>query len=431
VNALTTLLPPNSTALELAGERAAAARYPLPAHLVSDVWSPDACPEHLLGFLAWGLSIDLWDETWPETKKRQVCRKAFELHRLKCTVAGIRAHVELTGAKLLKVDRPPAIAHLQRSMTDEQRRAWLDSLPQVRIYPYFSRALRRPYHGFFSAPGRSQYLGVAAPPAALEVTDAGGLPLGGISGALASPDGKIFLLRSRGFNLYHRRATYYDNGVEVDATLSMAPDGIAEQIAIRRSQGRRQFLGSSCYLAGYLLKSAADFSLLTVRISDSEALKPVVTGAEPVDVRPQRIAQRRIAPAPLSFFGRHKRHLSRSYGPLLIYDRLALAAPGRFGERLKVTAFHGHGRFGIPPFTAELKIKVPMRRPGRAACKFHGQGFRRSADMTPLVRALEAVRVSKALRDTALVDTTTVRRVTFDSSLRFGEFNFGEMRKAA
>lgn len=425
-----TLLPPAATPLESALEQTSAARFPLPAHLVSDVWNPATCPAHLLGFLAWGLSIDLWDEAWPEAKKRLVCRRAFELHRLKCTPAGIRAHVELTGATVLKIERPPAKAHLQRSMTDEQRAAWLDSLPQVRIYPYFRRATARGSHAFCSAPGRPQYRGEALPPAILEVADENGLPLGGNSSspALANPAGRRFLLRSRGFDLFHRRATYFDRGVEVPAALSLSQDGFTETVALRGSKGRRQFLGAG-YLTGHLQRSTADLSLLTVRLADDAPLMPVVAGARPVDVRPQRIAQRRTAPAPLAFFGRHGGHLSRSHAPLLVYDRLAFAVPGRMGERLKVTAFHGHGRFGIPDFTAELKIKVPMRRPTRALCRFHGQGFRRRADMTPLVRALEAVRVSKALRDTVLVDTATVRPVAFAHSLQFGDFTFGQLRK--
>jgi phage tail P2-like protein len=438
VNALATLLPPNSTPIELALEQTSAARRPLPAHLVSDVWSPDACPAHLLGFLAWGLSIDLWDEKWPEAKKRQVCRKALELHQLKTTIAGIKAHVELVDAQVLKAVRPPARAHLQSSMTAAGRAAWLDSLPQVRIYPFFRRAFHRPRHAFLSAGARRQFLGSANPPVELGVLDgSSGLPLGGrSSNGTINDSARVFLLGSRGFDLYRRRATYFDNGVEVPATLSIAADGVTERVAIRRLKGRRPFVGAMHLKGSHLLKSEADQSLLSLQLADDAPLKPVIGGAKPVSVRPQRIARRRTAPIGQAFLGRWRLgsnrsgHLSRSFAPNLIYDRIAFAVPGRLGQRLKASAFVGHFRLGVRPFTAELTIKVPMRRPARAFRGQLGRGFLWAADMTPLTRALEAVRVSKALRDTVLVKTTTTRLAAFDSSLRFGEFNFGSMRKA-
>ena len=426
MNAPASLLPPVVTGLETALEQVGAARYPLPAALVSDVWDPAKCPAHLLGYLAWSLSLDLWDDSWPETKKRSVCRRAFDLHRLKCTPAGIREHVALTGASVLKITRPPANAHLQRAMTPEQREAWLADLPQVRIYPYFKRATRRALHGFLSAPGRRQFHGEMPPPAALEILDEPNLPIGGQSGAIVNLDGRTHLLRSRGFDLYTRRATYFDRGVETPAVIARDADGVTTRVTIRRTRRDRGFHGTG-YLAGHLLQTDVENALLAVRLDQAAPQMAVVADAKPVDVRPRRIAQRRYAPAALSFFGRHGGHLSRSHAPLLIYDAVALAIPGRMGERLRVSAFHGHGRFGLAPYSAELKIKVPMRRPVRARARFHGDGFRLRADLTPLLRPLEAVRVSKALRDKVLVGTATRRPVAFDSSLAFGEFNFGQL----
>ena len=53
-------------------------------HLVE----PDLAPQDLLGLLAAWLGVDL-DESWPEERKRELIRRAGELHRLRGTRAGL------------------------------------------------------------------------------------------------------------------------------------------------------------------------------------------------------------------------------------------------------------------------------------------------------------------------------------------------------
>ncbi|MEE4348838.1 MAG: phage tail protein I [Pacificimonas sp.] len=84
------LLPPNSTALErgLAGVMASRMEgIDLP---VRDLWSAERCPEHLLPWLAWALSVDVWDERWTEAQKRAAIEASFFIHRHKGTIAGVR-----------------------------------------------------------------------------------------------------------------------------------------------------------------------------------------------------------------------------------------------------------------------------------------------------------------------------------------------------
>jgi hypothetical protein len=70
-----------------------------------------------------------------------------------------------------------------------------------------------------------------------------------------------------------------------------------------------------------------------------------------------------------------------------------------------------------------------MVRKKRTSGRWHGAGYRKAADMAPLTRAIEAIRVSKAFRDTVLIDTHTEGRVAFGSGLRFGEFVFGQIKE--
>lgn len=202
------LLPPNATPFERSVELAGSERHPLPAELVASVWDPATCPAAALPWLAWGLSIDLWDESWPEIQKREVCRKALRLHRIKTTPAGIKAHVALTGATVEKITRPPARGFLRGAMNEAQRIAWLNDSPQVRIYPFFNRAVARLRHSFPAGPAGLRFHGTAA---------------------------RSHLLASRGSSLHGRRATWYDRGEEFEITLAPALGALVERVLIRRT----------------------------------------------------------------------------------------------------------------------------------------------------------------------------------------------------
>lgn len=92
------LLPPNATALETALE-AAIAQPALPVPL-RDLWNPQTCPEHLLPWLAWSLSIDGWDANWPVTTRRAVVANAIAVHRRKGTVQAVRSAIAAFGANM-------------------------------------------------------------------------------------------------------------------------------------------------------------------------------------------------------------------------------------------------------------------------------------------------------------------------------------------
>ncbi|WP_175784230.1 phage tail protein I [Burkholderia ambifaria] len=63
------LLPPNATPLERALEQVMhePGRLPVP---IAKLWNSAKCPVDLLPWLAWSISVDEWDATWPEVVKR-------------------------------------------------------------------------------------------------------------------------------------------------------------------------------------------------------------------------------------------------------------------------------------------------------------------------------------------------------------------------
>ena len=60
-------------------------------------WDPDTCPVEDLPWLAWALSIDVWDPTWSEALKRARIRSAIAIQRRKGTVASVRETVRSFG----------------------------------------------------------------------------------------------------------------------------------------------------------------------------------------------------------------------------------------------------------------------------------------------------------------------------------------------
>ncbi|BAV65759.1 phage tail protein I [Sphingobium cloacae] len=386
------LLPVGSTAFERAMAAAAALPFSrLSADEIAHFWNADLCPLPMLGHLAWQLSVDIWQDGWSESRKREVCRNALRLHRLKTTVAGIRAHLELVDADLLRVTRPPAKSWLHGALTAKELAAWRARLPQIRIYPFRlpSTADRR----FYMA-RRGGWL------------DAG------------------WLRPSRGAVLLGERAAFHDGGVDVPVRIERLDDGLVSRIFLKRHARRGRFVG-----AAWLQASMAARQVVTLRLDDAAPDFAAPAGMEPIDIRPLRVSEGRFAPRSLAFGGRFGGYLAQSHGPLMLFDCVYLHAPDRAPAMRKARSWYGVSRLGMSPYSAELKVRVPMRRPRQRAARWLGQGHVMAADLAPLHRAMEAVRVSKALRDTILIDTATRAPVRFGAGLKFGEFTFGENRE--
>jgi len=83
------LLPPNATRLERDIESATErlGNVPVP---IDTLWDPQRCPAELLPWLAWALSVDEWDSTWPEDVQRATIAASIEIHRRKGTVWAVK-----------------------------------------------------------------------------------------------------------------------------------------------------------------------------------------------------------------------------------------------------------------------------------------------------------------------------------------------------
>lgn len=97
------LLPSNATPQELALERSTA-RVGAVDVPVGDLWNPQTCPVSLLPWLAWALSVDVWDDTWSESVKRAQIQNSISIHRRKGTVKAVKDVVASFGSSLVMTE---------------------------------------------------------------------------------------------------------------------------------------------------------------------------------------------------------------------------------------------------------------------------------------------------------------------------------------
>lgn len=109
------LLPPNSTALERAVDALAALRMGEIDVPLRDLWNAETCPEELLAWLAWGLSIDSWSPDWPLNIRRARVASAIAVQRRKGTAQSVDDVVTSFGGSMVITEwfetTPPGDPH--------------------------------------------------------------------------------------------------------------------------------------------------------------------------------------------------------------------------------------------------------------------------------------------------------------------------------
>lgn len=402
-----TLLPPNRTPWEKELSLTSAARRPLPAHIVRDAVNPWTCPPHLLPWLAWSWSIDLWNDGWTVERKRRVIARAIRLHRLKGTEAGLREHIELVDAELKQVVVPPQKAFASRTLAKDEMDAWLMTMPQIRVYlaKEFGSAEGLSFAGYFV--------------------------------------GHSFACFDAGRALLGRAARLWDRDVEtrlIIADVTTATEERqalqTERVSIPGAAGYGAFEGrysGHCY-AGAV---AVEARLVTFRQSltydhrtSALSLASARPSLDPVDVRAERISttgQDSYSAFPRRFvlhcFAREDQ------APWMLFDRVVLHDPARAVPRVAAWSFVNHSRIGHPPFTAKAVIDLKKRIHPRTALAergFVGHHFARPEDPTRRRDTDLAVRVSKSARDRILVTNKLTRPRVFadgipmDGSVKIG-----------
>ena len=395
------LLPPNSTPWEIAQSVISAERRPLDAEIIRRLWSPQNCPEEFLPWLAWGLGLEVWKDDWPEAKKRDVVARIWKLKRLKTTPQGIRDYVNLVDAEVVKFVRPRDRMWWVPAMSETERAAIMARMPEIRIYP--------------------------GPP----VSDAG--PAQVFYGYSFWSAGAW--IPSDAAKRWTDRAVFVEEGIETRVTVAGLEGAVdaSYTVALRARRPWKDFYSRLAVTAFRIPSDATDHVIAITPNKDAQSFA-VAPGLIPVSVRPEPVAETVAAPPwkafhwP-SFFNASFR--TPSDAALHLYDRLRFMDPGNVGAFGRPMSFWGWSRSAIEPFTAEVTLQAPIKKPVWSFGAWWGVGFWRSEPLDPLWDALEAITIAQAARDDIRVSLKLYEPITFSAGLRFGAFNFGDDRKVA
>ncbi len=402
------LLPSNSTALErslsLIGDR-----LPGAAALVRAQWRPEEVDPRLIAWLAWGMSVDLWNDAWSDERKAEVVRQSIRLHRLKGTEEGARRFLELVDAKLVQTVTHRVQTFATPVISLAERNAWLERMPQIRIYLGNDR-------------GKA----------------------GADAFASANFAGHAFGRFDAGAAIYGRRATYRTpDGVEVKARRAEVIDSrttataVLDRVHIRGEAGPAAFAGGAFAGAAFLSAPRKPAKLVTFALDREYSvttsalhLETVEPGLKPVDVKYERVSgvgAEGLAAFPGRFVGR--RYARPDGAAWLMFDRVYLNDPSVDAPWVRAHSFCGTARLGMQPFRAHMAVDA--REPARRRTAFLGRAQVGRSFATPDSDAKArnvylAARLSKAARDRVLVTTKTRRARQFGDSIPLdGSFRFG------
>ncbi|QLP98506.1 MAG: phage tail protein I [Rhodoblastus sp.] len=90
------LLPDGYTAWEQELARLSACLDAIDPSVIEPIWDAWRCPSQVLPWLAWAMSVDVWDEAWPETVKRQAIADSPDYHRRKGTRRAVEMMLDLS-----------------------------------------------------------------------------------------------------------------------------------------------------------------------------------------------------------------------------------------------------------------------------------------------------------------------------------------------
>lgn len=399
------LLPPNypryGRAVDEAGARLA--EIPVP---IADLWNPWTCPEVALPFLAWGMSVDIWDDAWTVTRKRAVVAASVDLHRHKGTLGGIKDHVALRDSTVVAATTPPATSFCSPAVTDVERRAYLDDLPQLRLY--------------------DKWTGDDASTATFW-DDFSGRFFDDLAGPFLFEQPSILTDRAG------ERAIMWDRGVVTELTENaVAIDGSHYEVMLPGDGSDAVFSGDHLNDDFYLMPStAADrlyvFDLAastgTDRILHSFAIYP---NGSAVNTEPDFVAELGTdlagvycgqpigeAGSPGEMWFTPSTAGERLYRVVYFYEE------GRASVDDRGLSFMGDARFGIGNYTAELSIVIPGNRLPWIADDFVG-GYFYDDRPAGLDKTLDAIVVAKAERDLVFVKTDIFKPLTVGQRLLVG-----------
>jgi hypothetical protein len=418
------LLPPNAspimTTLSLVS---AEHRDRIPWDDLPAAFDPARCPERLLPWLATVFSVDVWDPEWPVQKRREVIATEIQRQRLKGTLAGIRAYLDLLDVNVPRAVTPPAKFFLS-AYTPEDHQAWLRTLPEIRVY-HGDIPISGEIRGALSdEPENLPDDTIGASRSCFFLADEDDLEVEKESGALfAFPiDPEAPTMRSI------LRAELIENGVTTILDMEAANETGARgdvQASVERLYfpGRRgrglylSILGSddpppgvvdhACLIDGQARRYAAYIRRSGDYAEANES--PIVRGREVVDDDPVRVAYGETRVRAAGFLDRVNRMFLSYEGDqkFEFYESWRLVDRSRPATKGPLLSYLDRDRFSIGAYTAELTIDAqePLR-PGKLFLNASplDRSHLHQSDYALIGKITSVARVAKAVRDVVLLN---------------------------
>lgn len=372
------ILSPNATEYErtLASQVDRLLELDIP---IRKLWNPWTCPENLLPYLAWALSVDLWESDWPVTKRRSVVANAIKHHRIKGTLKGTETYLDLMDSQVLKAQLPPSKLFSGPTLSREQREAWLEKMPQVRVWRQYERSIA----------GQRVFSGGQRYSSFLE-------------GKFNQPNDAIVRLR--------RRARWVVNDVETDSRVENFESYF--RVFLKTILRHSVFCNTPTRKHKFFVPSTASQRIVTIEPTSLSPWRSTVgPRLEPMTSEPELIVQPgdegRAVYAGRCFGGRY---YIPSMAGFRLFERYAVNDGSAVKKRPSIQ-FMGVGRYGIQPHSAELKVRMRTNwKPWKARLSdtyVPRSRFWMPHDHTLMEKNRRAGIASKRLSDKILFDTNT------------------------
>lgn len=391
------------------------------AEAIVDVWDPYRISLRNLPYLAWAMGVNMWQDEWRELTKRTWVARQWTFKSLRGTADGTRMAVDYIGRDVspwgyhcTKFTVPPQKVYSGPTMTREEREAWLELMPQVRIWRVYERGIApygKAFYGGRGGPARQRnhrfQLGSA---------NSGDTPLACITPTTAIERTK-------------HRARYIVRGVETD--IKVTDFGFYHRLHLPGIENGSVFCNRPFRRKPkrFYIPTTAPKRLITImpreympwRTPSWASMEPVTAEGERIVIRSTR---RRSVFSDQPMRLENYNYYVPSDAWSRIYRRYAINDGSTELNTRRPVQFMGTGRYGFPKYTAWIGMSLRSRRRFAVFNNIPQNHYFLPHDPTPVKRAKIAVQASKKIADKILLELGPVPSFVAGRPFFAGQNNF-------
>jgi len=362
------------------------------------VYIIDSVDASALNWLAWQFHIEGWELAQTEQEKRNLIRRAIQLHKFKGTLFGIKTACQLAGSKLIRARTPDIRTYLSLSLTDEDRAKFYELFPELRLTKFsFPGKRYQPY--------QKDFLSV-----------------------------KLHPYDQLAINRYGHRAYLVKKGIFQTLKTYTIQYAQKEKKAEEKVEVRKEGKAYGSFASSTRIKCLADqnakerlYTLsLPVIYTDYEPItrtETITPSTEPISSKYEILHEQGKANSKTAFVLYVKGHTTDLDGEKRIWKRFRLFDPEVIPQRRNAYTFLDEKPIRIPPYNAELLIDVK----DKLYPKFFGK-FLIATPKKALHETRRLINDYKSVRDKILLDTKTKRLPVADGTITAGrEIQIGEV----